>query len=224
MSTARNDAGVIDLSAAQAFIAALAGRDSPVTFQTFSEREGTTCRPMVKHGSLSKHGDTLRKANEAGAGVFVTINETNLRGRKASDVLKVRAVFADFDGAPLPETFPLRPNAIIESSPSKWHAYWFCSIPLASFRGVQHSIAERFGSDRAVNDLPRVMRLPGFRHQKCEPFQTRIEALEAHPRYSDDEILTAFPPSAHTPEKAPSRFLPGARNPELVAADRKLSH
>ena len=114
MSTARNDAGVIDLSAAQAFIAALAGRDSPVTFQTFPEREGATCRPMVKHGSLSNYGDTLRKANEAGAGVFVTINETNLRGRKASDVLKIRAVFADFDGAPLPETFPLRPHGIIE--------------------------------------------------------------------------------------------------------------
>ena len=59
------------------------------------------------------------------------------------------------------------------------------------------------------------MRLPGFRHQKCEPFQTRIEALESHPRYCDDEILKAFPPCAHNPEKAPSRLLPGTRNADL---------
>lgn len=215
MSTARDAAGVIDLSAARAFIDALAGTDSPVTFQTFPERNGANCRPMVKHGSLSKHGAALCAANAAGAGVFVTVNETNLRGRKASDVQRVRAVFADFDGAPLPSAFSLRPHVIVESSPGKWHVYWFCSIPLVSFRGVQHCIAEQFGSDRAVNDLPRVMRLSGFWHHKAEPFRTRIKTLETHARYSDDEILAAFPSAALTPENTPSRFLSGSRNSEL---------
>jgi hypothetical protein len=35
MSTARSDAGVVDLSAALSFLDALAGGDVPITFQAF---------------------------------------------------------------------------------------------------------------------------------------------------------------------------------------------
>ena len=216
MSNARNDAGAIDLSAAQAFCDALAGSDSPLTFQTFAEREGATARAMVKHGELRTHAEALQRANDSGAGVFVTVNATDGRGRKGTNITGVRAVFADFDGAPLPDAFPLRPHALIESSRARWHAYWFCSIPLDHFKAVQHSIAQTFNSDPAVCDLPRVMRLPGFIHQKAEPFQTRIEALETFPAYRDREILDAFPAIAQTSEKGPCRIPEGKRNSELM--------
>lgn len=217
MTAARNTAGAIDLSAAHAFCDALAGRDSVLTFQTFAESQTTSMRPLVRHGTLRQHEDLLTNANSSGAGVFVTVNATDGRGRKAGNVTRVRAVFADFDGAPLPETFPIRPHALIESSPARWHAYWFCDgLPVSQFAAVQRSIAHAFGSDPVVCDLPRVMRLPGFFHQKGEPFKTRIEALEAIPRYRDDEILAAFPPSAQTPEKAPERIPEGRRNSELM--------
>lgn len=216
MSTARNDAGAINLPAAHAFCNALAGSDAPLTFQTFAERTGAAARPTVKHGTLRTHADALIRANDSGAGVFVTVNATDGRGRKASNVQSVRAVFADFDGAPLPATFPIRPHALIESSPARWHAYWFCALPLDRFKGVQKSIAQMFDSDATVCDLSRVMRLPGFLHQKGEPFQTRIEALETFPAYRDREILDAFPAIAQTPEKAPCRIPEGKRNSELM--------
>lgn len=216
MSTARNEAGAIDLSAAHAFCDALAGSDSPLTFQTFAERAGATARATVKHGALREHADTLKRANDSGAGVFVTVNATDGRGRKATNIRSVRAVFADFDGAPLPDAFPLLPHALIESSRARWHAYWFCSLPLDRFAGVQRSIARAFGSDSAVCDLPRVMRLPGFIHQKAEPFQTRIAALETFPAYRDGEILDAFPAIAQTSGKGPCRIPEGKRNSELM--------
>lgn len=165
---------------------------------------------------MSEHADALKRANDSGAGVYVTVNATDGHGRKASNVKHVRAVFADFDGAPLPDAFPIRPHALIESSRARWHAYWFCALPLDRFKGVQKSIAGMFDSDATVCDLSRVMRLPGFLHQKGEPFQTRIEALETFPAYRDREILDAFPAIAQTPEKAPSRIPEGKRNHELV--------
>ena len=51
------------------------------------------------HGALDTHFDTLVHYNEQGAGIFVVINQTDFKGRKASNVLKVRACFVDLDGA-----------------------------------------------------------------------------------------------------------------------------
>lgn len=201
MSNARIDAGEIDLSAAQAFCNALAGRGSPLTFQTFTERTGATARATVKQGNLHTNADALIHANDAGVRVFVTVNATDLRGRKASNIRSVRAVFADFDGASLPDAFPIRPHVLIESSRACWHAYWFCSLALDRFAGVQRSIAHAFDSDPAVCDLPRVMRLPGFTHQKAEPFKTRIEALETFPAYRDEENSTRSRQSSKRPKK-----------------------
>ena len=43
----------------------------------------------------------LERLNNGGAGIFVTINETNGRGRKGIDIVRVRALHTDLDGAPL---------------------------------------------------------------------------------------------------------------------------
>ena len=215
MTNARHCAGEIDLPEAQALIDAIAGKGAPVTFQTFPERPDALVRPSLKHGTLARHGGALSKANLSGAGVFVTVNETNLHGRKASDVIRVRAVFADFDGVPLPDYFPLDPHVIVESSPGKWHVYWCCSIPKERFRGTQLAIAQQFGSDRAVIDLPRVMRLPGFWHLKGAPFRTRIHKLSGDAAYCDEQIFAAFPATAATGRPAYNLILPGSRNTTL---------
>ena len=101
--------------------------------------------------------------------MFVTINATTGGRRKAVDVERVRAVFADLDGAPLDPVLAcdLEPHIVVESSPGRFHAYWIVEgLPLDQFTPVQKAIAARFGSDPIVHDLPRVMRLPGFWHQK----------------------------------------------------------
>ena len=46
--------------------------------------------------------------------------------------------------------------------------------PLADFTRYQKQIGVKFGGDHKVHDLPRVLRLPGFWHQKAEPFMTRM--------------------------------------------------
>ena len=189
----KRDVPAVDLEHARAFLAQLG---SGFTFQTFDDtsrhRAGMT---RVLHGSLAQHGATLARLNASGAGVFVMVNAGDGKARKAGNVQSVRACFADLDGAPLApvQAFPLQPHIIVESSPGRWHAYWLTEgAPLALFKPMQHAIAQRFGADPKVCDLPRVMRLPGFFHCKGEPFLSRVIAQHDGAPYPHAAMAEAF--------------------------------
>jgi hypothetical protein len=159
----------------------------------------------VLNGSLEKHWRELVRLNADGAGIFVTINETNLKGRKTTDITRVRAQFCDLDGAPLdPVLRPdhPKPHIIVESSPGKWHPYWLVDdVEMEDFTGYQKRLAERFGGDPKVCDLPRVLRLPGFVHRKGEPFRSRIHSLSKMPPYKAADL---FPESASKKQAMPA--------------------
>lgn len=155
------------------------------TFQTFDDdnerKSGGLAR--VFHGTLAEYIDTLTRLQQQGAGVFVMVNKGDgvahpgsKTCRTTKNVVAVRALFADLDGSPLePVLNDLHPDIIVESSPGKWHAYWLTrDCPLEAFSQRQQQIAKKFNADPSVCDLPRVMRLPGFWHQKKTPFMTRI--------------------------------------------------
>lgn len=156
------------------------------TFMTIPEgdRKGTG-QVTVLHGTLDDHATRLTQLNNEGNGIFVMINEGDLKGRSAGNVIRVRMLFVDLDGAPvgpLLET-EVPPHILVESSPKKWHGYWRVDdCPLDKFKERQHALADRFKGDRSVCDLPRVMRLPGFWHHKTAiPFQTRL----VNPNYEE---------------------------------------
>ena len=156
---------------ARAFLAALARDAVAFTFQTFGDNKHSDRQGLVRtlHGSLDQHWGALRALSDSGAGVFVTINETDLRGRKTDNIIRVRAYFADLDGAPLESIMRLGlpPNIVVESSDNRWHTYWIVEdAQLSEFRPTQLRLARLFGGDSKVCDLPRVMRIPGFPHQK----------------------------------------------------------
>jgi hypothetical protein len=170
--------------AAERFLKVLDATATKFTFQTFDdnkerkERRKTNGEPdplaKVIHGTLIERFDELASLNARGAGVFVTVNETDFEGRTAKNVKKVRALFADLDGSPVPRDCP-RPHAVIETSPGRFHVYWRVNgVSLADFPVKQKALAAHFGGDPSVHDLPRVMRLPGFFHRKGTPTMVRI--------------------------------------------------
>ena len=208
---------MMDLQHAQAFLDILAP-GQPVTFQTFddsSAKRGHLARTL--HGTLEQHGEALQALNQQGAGVFVTINATDLTGRKAGNVTAVRGVFADFDtpDAGRPGVLALQlaaaglePTIIVETSPGKHHYYWLTLQPgggeglaLGEFRPLQKALANWLGSDAHVCDLSRVMRLTGFTHQKGEPFQSRVVYEGEH--LSAGAIRSAIPSPAPAPPRVP---------------------
>lgn len=166
-----------NLQQARDFLALLA-KDEPITFQTFDDGATKNSRlARILHGNLEEHGATLANLNAQGAGIFVMVNRGDGLGHKAANVTGIRALFVDLDGSPLEPVLAagVDPHITIESSPGRFHAYWLVDdCPLERFTSLQAALAAKFNSDPKVKDLPRVMRLPGYWHQKSEPYQTRI--------------------------------------------------
>lgn len=185
----------MDIQEAARFLDALDSSDASYTFQTFDDDKSRkdTSLITVLHGTLEEHAGELCRLNAAGAGVFVTVNETDLKGRSGSNITRVRAVFVDLDGSPIEPVMdhPAKPHIIVESSEGRWHAYYRVqNFPLPLFSPVQNLLISQFAGDPKVNDLPRVMRLPGFLHQKdrSHPYLSRLLQVNEREPYTPDDF------------------------------------
>ena len=200
---------VPDLEQAHAMLNMLSNEPKSFTFQTFDEDEirkeelaktnkerkdrgeKELSDPYARkfQGALSQHAKTLNALNTDRVGVFVTVNRTDLKGRSASNITKVRALFVDFDTENSDrverlQALSLPPSMIVESSKDKHHAYWILKsgeIGLELFSDFQHKLYGHFysdGADEKPKDLPRIMRLAGFWHQKGRtPFLSKIVSV-----------------------------------------------
>jgi hypothetical protein len=173
---------------AQRFLKLLDDRTDRFTFQTLDDNKDRKNKALARilHGTLDQNYTELVNYSRAGAGIFVAINATNFQGRSKKCIVGVRAYFADLDGAPYENIsrLGLKPHIITQTSPGRYGAFYkIADAPLSEehFKQTQHRLAQLFESDPSVCDLPRVMRLPGFPHQKdpSNPFVTQIhECIE----------------------------------------------
>lgn len=183
-----------DFEAAAEFLTILDPNTEHFCFRTFDDEKARS-NPNLQgkfNGTLREHFDVLRVKSSFGAGVFVVVNEG---GQSTEEIIRVRYIFVDTDGAPLePIVKALPPHMLIQSSPGKYHVYWRATgVPLEQFGAIQKAAIAKFGTDKAVNDLPRVMRLPGFDHQKVAP--TRVAVIDAAatlPDYTVADFWKAF--------------------------------
>jgi putative DNA primase/helicase len=171
----------------EAFLSALDPSATRWTFQTFDDnkkrakaykdkyKQADPNFTRIRHGSLDRRWDELVELNRRGAGIYITVNETDFAGRETKNIVRVRAVFVDMDGAPFPESLHLNPHIIVQSSPGGWHLYWRVKDCLRDqFESAQKRLIKHYKSDPSVHDLPRVMRIPGFFHRKAEPFCSQL--------------------------------------------------
>jgi hypothetical protein len=178
-TTAGDSATVLDVDVcmAQRYLRALGALES-ATYQTFDDSpEKRRHLARILQGSFSDNVIELCDLNRDGAGVFVTVNQTDLKGRSAANVTALRACFVDGDDVPFPTSWHTRPDFIVWRSKTRWHAYWKLSsdTPLESFKGIQERLAAYYHTDPKIKDLPRVMRIPGFVHRKGVPTMVRFK-------------------------------------------------
>jgi P4 family phage/plasmid primase-like protien len=209
----------IDLGIAEAFIAALTGSaDTPVTFQCFDDDEerktkGQARKALTKilGGSLRERLVALSTLNDAGAGIFITINKgRDLRDRKDANIVSLRACFTDDDLQGPPPVLSIKPSITVKSSAEgKRHRYWLLkpNEDVTRFKDVQHQLAAFFGTDKAVCNVGRVMRLPGSWHHKTKtPFLVALEDVDIRRVYTLDNLLAAYGSTkAPPPTKAIAR-------------------
>ena len=174
------------------------------TFQTFDDDQDRKDPNLagILHGSLAEHWTTLVELNKKGAGVFFTVNETNFKGRKGDDIVRIRALWHEDDEGNEPD-FPIDPHIVVESSPNKFHRYFLTDLDqLDEFKAVQARLVQEYGSDPNASDISRVLRLPGFYHQKVSekksldgtPHLVQIIYKSEEPPVDWKEIKKHFPP------------------------------
>lgn len=144
-------------------------QNQEATWQILPESENCTVKPKTLHGTLIDVERELIDANLEGAGIFICPN--TVKGERASkNVTKVNVLFIDADGTmSFNKIKKLEPDLVIETSPGKFHVYWWVSdVKLDEFKMMQQALAKKFGTDKSVCDLARIMRVPGTLNHKYE--------------------------------------------------------
>ncbi len=203
-----SDVKTTDREQAERFLTLLDEEADGFSFQTFDDNKNRKDPRLVHvlHGTLDEHWRELCRLNQAGAGIFVTVNETDLRGRKKENIVRVRVIFQEADRPGCPG-LPTVPHIVAESSPGKFHRYILLDgCPLDGFGQLQERLVESYGSDPNAKDLARVLRLPGFYHLKdpSHPHMVRITAESGELPLAYAEAIRIFPPVVRQPRPAPA--------------------
>lgn len=161
------------------FIYLLTGGKNKVHLQSFSEGNSQGY-PELKYGHITELEEWIAAKINAGQSVFCAVNETDGIGRKVKNIVKVRALFADFDDVSNDNLLKIKqlspkPHIVVNTSPGKYHAYWLVfDCDLEQFKPLQQAIIRKLGTDPSVCDLSRVMRIPGTYNRKKEPFLVKL--------------------------------------------------
>src|SRR5262249_40393037 len=100
-----------------------------------------------------------------------------------------------------------------ETSHGKWHLYWVLrDCQLEQFQPLQRRLIKFYGSDKQVNDLPRVMRVPGFYHRKGAPFLSRL-VFAGDAEYTLEEFVEGLPEIEAEKKREAPRPEPGDGSP-----------
>jgi hypothetical protein len=207
-------------SLAERFLAHLDPTARRFTFQFFSD--GGDGHAEIFHGSLDDVWPKVEALNtpERRIGVFVTVNETDFGGRRVENILRPRALFVDADGKDqiqrcrdVIRATGAVPTMVVGTSADRAHFYWSCDeLPRDQFSALQTALIDKLGTDRAVKDLARVMRMPGTLHLKNPKVPTNVTLLISGQaqrwRFSDLSVRLSLPmaPSRHCPKLQSNPF------------------
>ena len=188
----------LDLDQAERFVEALTGsRSTPTTIQNFLEPEGasSSSEAQFHHGPVRTLWPEIERLQDDGHGIFDMVNQGDGRGRSAANVTGLNALFLDDDTGSLTlSALNLTPTVVTQSGRGI-HVYYRLKPGerREDFTAAQKALAEVYGTDPSVSDLPRVMRLPGTWWLKDRSHPKLVTIIQADPslRYSIAEIMEA---------------------------------
>lgn len=138
----------------------------------------------------------LSKAEE-GREVYFCVHLLSAARRIKDNATPVRALWGDLDGVPVPNG-GLKPTAVIESSPGRYHAYWRLdseTLPEVA-EDLNRRIARQINADPSGFDRTQLLRVPGTTNHKYPNAPVvRIRGLEGSRSYSPAELDRLLPAS-----------------------------
>ncbi len=155
--------------------------------------------------------------------IYASVNPRFASGCTTNaEVICARNLVADLDKTTLPEALDklkatgLPSPTMIVISGHGVHFYWRLNksiMNLARWTTIQKRLIQLLGSDPAIHDPSRPMRVPGFLNVNGDtPVACRIHEADPERRYDLKEILSYLPPSPPEPPK-PARPAPASFSP-----------
>jgi hypothetical protein len=193
-----------DLDAARRHLELIAGEADPVVaWQIFDDTKTDKSLARGFHGRLGDVLPRLTAAQRKGCGVYIAVNKTDGRGRRKENMQEARALFLDLDGAPLPESWPVKPDLTVHSSShngvDKYQCWWLIEATedWDRWQRMQLALADRYDGDRKCALVTQVGRCAGFWHLKVpdQPWQVKIvsdAAIDETTRWSLDGLVEKF--------------------------------
>lgn len=87
-----------------------------------------------------------------------------------------------------------QPSYVLSTSPGKYQTVWKVeSFTLSDAEALQRSMAATFGTDRAVVDAARLLRLPGFENRKYDPPHLVVAARLSSEIYRPEHFQVPTP-------------------------------
>lgn len=134
----------------------------------------------------------------------------NDQRRKGSAAL-IKALWADGDGAEIPDGFP-PPTAVVESSPGRHHYYWRLDEPIDAVRAesLNRAIANQIGTDKSGWDLTQLLRVPGTKNYKREDADDVVLQIMDDRPFAVEELEAALDAQGSTTTATPTGGHDGA--------------
>lgn len=162
---------------------------------------GENCEAELwRFEGLEKYLHTMNEQEGQNRGVYFVVCGGGQTNAAAKAKGKVHAQFMECDDYSFEEQirrlngFEFEPSVIIRTRKSL-HCYWLmeAGASMDRFRYVQTQLAEYFGGDTSIKNESRVMRLPGFLHQKAEPVMVRLIKFDPDLKYTQERLSAALP-------------------------------
>lgn len=182
-------------------------------YQLFSDKNNKKYPPLV----FTKHDKKkFKELNDKGYGIFFAVNDFN-KSRKEKDLKALRYIYADIDIAKNGDgqtredkelAKEKKINNLLEyCSPTKIIDTSNGIQPLWKLKGglnpteenikrykkVLLGIINAFEADSGAKDVSRVLRMPGYYHQKAEPYLCKLIHDYPEREYTLEELEEKFP-------------------------------
>lgn len=189
---------MFDLSLSQSYIAALTGNENTICdWRLFHDKDKKY--PALKlRGRLSDLAETLKQYNINGYGVCININAfKDTATKNLSDIDFIRTHVVDLDDVLTSQasyqaatTSDLPPHFAVQTSTGKFHLYWLVKPYTGNdfYKEQQEKFLTLYGGDSKIIDATRVLRVPGFYHNKKEPHLVTCWKISDRERYDFAEI------------------------------------
>jgi RecA-family ATPase len=148
-------------------------------------------------GTLDVAWPAIEQLNRKGWDCYITVQDTDRRGRKKPNITRLRALFRENDNKGQPqEPFPFDWHMEIESSPGKSHDYLLIEgcPDKASWEGAMKIMVDHYGSDPNAKDCARILRLAGtYNHKYDPPAMVHVTNVEEYPPVRWEDFKARIP-------------------------------